>query len=363
MADVPPLRVALIGYGYVGRVFHAPLIRSVPGLELAVIGSSRTEAEVRETAPGPRVIADPEAAATAEGIDLVVIATPNTSHAPLATAALAAGKHVVVDKPFTISLGEARTVAAAAEAAGKLLSVFQNRRFDSDFLTVEAAMASGRLGRLVEFESRIDRWRPEAQDRWRETPGPGGGLWFDLGAHLLDQALKLFGLPETLTVHTAMQRRADTAPDWFHALLTYPDLHVLLSAGCLVAGGRARFTLHGTEASFVKLNVDVQESQLRAGMVPGDLDWGIDLDSATIIDGASAEPELMAAVDGDYRRYYEGVRDAIRGLGPNPVTPAEAVAVMAAIAAGEQSAATGCAQSLALTEAEVVAFEAARRDG
>jgi predicted dehydrogenase len=306
------------------------------------------------------VIADPEAAACAEGIDLVVIATPNTSHAPLATAALAADRHVVVDKPFTISLTEARTVAAAAEAAGRLLSVFQNRRFDSDFLTVEAAMASGRLGRLVEFESRIDRWRPEVQDRWREKPGPGGGLWFDLGSHLLDQALKLFGLPDSLTVHTAMQRRTGTAPDWFHALLTYPDLHVLLSAGCLVAGGRARFTLHGTEASFVKLNVDVQESQLREGMVPDALDWGIDLDSATIIDGASAEPEVMAAVDGDYRRYYAAVRDAIRGLGPNPVTPAEAVAVMAAIAAGEQSAATGRALPLALTEAEVAAFEAAR---
>jgi len=363
MAEAAPIRVALIGYGYVGRVFHAPLIRAVPGLDLTVIGSSRPEAEVHATSPGTRVIADPEAAARADGVDLVVIATPNTSHAPLATAALAAGKHVVVDKPFTISLTEARTVAAAAEEAGRVLSVFQNRRLDSDFLTVEAALASGRLGRLVEFESRIDRWRPEVQDRWRERPGPGGGLWFDLGSHLVDQALKLFGLPESLTVHTAMQRRADTAPDWFHALLTYPGLHVLLSAGCLVAGGRARFTLHGTEASFVKLNVDVQESQLRAGMVPGDLDWGIDLDSATIIDGASAEPELMAAVDGDYRRYYEAVRDAIRGRGPNPVTPAEAVALMAAITAGEQSAATGRALPLALTEAEVSAFEAARRGG
>ena len=360
MADAAPIRTALIGYGYVGRVFHAPLIRAVPGLDLTVIGSSQPAEAVQETAPGTVVIADPVAAATAPDVDLVVIASPNDSHARLAIAALEAGKHVVVDKPFTVSLGEARAVAAAAEKAGKTLSVFQNRRFDSDFLTAEAALASGRLGRLVHFESRIDRYRPETQDRWRERPGPGTGLWFDLGAHLADQALKLFGLPESVDVHTASQRAAGTAPDWFHAVLTYSGLHVILGAGCLVAGGSSRFTLHGTEATFVKSGPDVQETQLRQGMVPGDLDWGIDLDAATIIDGATAEPEVMAAVDGDYLRYYAGVRDAILGQGANPVPPAEAVALMALIEAGEQSAATGRALPLSLTQAEIAAFTAAR---
>lgn len=360
MAEDTPIRVALIGYGYVGRTFHAPLIRAVPGLALTVIGSSRPEAEVHETAPGTRVIAEPEAAAAAADVDLVVIATPNASHAPLALAAIAAGRHVVVDKPFTLSLAEARKVLAAAEGAGTLLSVFQNRRWDSDFLTVAAALGQGRLGRLVQFESRIDRYRPEVRDRWRERPGPGSGLWFDLGPHLVDQALKLFGLPESLTVHTACQRRADMAPDWFHAVLTYPGLHAILGAGCLVSGGSARFTLHGTRASLVKARVDVQEAQLRAGMMPGDLDWGIDLDSATIIEGETAAPELMAAADGDYRHYYEAVRDAILGKGPNPVPPAQALALMAALTAGEELAATGRAVSLALTEAEVSAFEAAR---
>ena len=360
MADAAPLRTALIGYGYVGRVFHAPLIRAVPGLALTVIGSSQPAETVHETAPDTVVIADPVAAATAPDVDLVVIASPNDSHATLAIAALEAGKHVVVDKPFTVSLAEARAVAAAAERSGKTLSVFQNRRFDSDFLTAEAAISSGRLGRLVHFESRIDRYRPEAQDRWRERPGPGTGLWFDLGAHLADQSLKLFGLPESVAVHTASQRAPGTAPDWFHAVLTYPGLHVILGAGCLVSGGSNRFTLHGTEATFVKSGVDVQETQLRQGMVPGDLDWGIDLDAATIIDGASAEPEVMAAVDGDYLRYYAGVRDAILGKGANPVPPAEAIALMALIEAGEQSAATGRALPLSLTQAEIAAFVAAR---
>jgi predicted dehydrogenase len=361
MTEAHPIRTAIIGYGYVGRVFHAPLVRATPGLALTVIGSSRPEAEIHETAPGVRVIGDPLAAATDPDVDLVVIASPNDSHATLAEAALAAGKHVVVDKPFTVTLAEARQVAAAAARAGLVLSIFQNRRWDSDFLTVRAELAEGRLGRLVQYESRIDRYRPVSQDRWREHLIPGSGLWFDLGAHLVDQALLLFGLPHSVTLHTASQRKAGTAPDWFLAVLTYPHLHAVLSAGVLVSGGSARFTLHGTEASLVKTGVDVQEAQLRAGIAPGDLDWGIDLDAATLVQGATGERALLAAADGDYRRYYEGVRDAILGMAPNPVPPAQAIAVMAVIAGGEDSAAQGRSVPVPLTEAEVTAFEATAR--
>ena len=356
MAESTPIRTAIIGYGYVGRTFHAPLIRATPGLALTVIASSRPPAEIHETSPDTRIVSEPLAAATATDVDLVVIASPNDSHAALAEAALAAGKHVVVDKPFTVTLAEARRVADAAAHAGRLLSVFQNRRWDSDFLTVQAALASGRLGSLVQYESRIDRYRPVAQDRWREHPIPGSGLWFDLGSHLVDQTLSLFGLPQSVTLHTASQRQAGTAPDWFHAVLTYPNLHAILSAGVLVSGGSARFALHGTEASLVKVGVDVQEAQLREGIAPGDLDWGIDLDAATLIDGPTGEQEVLAAADGDYRRYYEGVRDAILGTGPNPVPPAEAVAVMAVIAAGEESAASGRTMALSLTQAEIAAY-------
>jgi predicted dehydrogenase len=357
MTEATPIRTAIIGYGYVGRTFHAPIIRATLGLALTVIGSSRPATEVQETAREARVVSDPLAAATDPDVDLVVIASPNDSHASLAEAALAAGKHVVVDKPFTVTLAEARQVAASAERAGRLLSVFQNRRWDSDFLTVQAALADGRLGTLVQYDSRIERYRPVVQDRWRERPAPGGGLWFDLGSHLVDQTLALFGLPQSVTLHTASQRRADTAPDWFHAVLTYPHLHAILSAGALVAGGSVRFTLHGTTASLVKAGIDVQEAQLRQGIAPGDLDWGIDLDAATLFDGATGEIELLSAADGDYRRYYEGVRDAILGVGPNPVPPAEAIAVMAAIAAGEESAALGRSMPLPLTDAEVGRFQ------
>jgi predicted dehydrogenase len=357
MDDATPIRTAIIGYGYVGRTFHAPLIRATPGLALTIIGSSQPEDAIHETAPDVRVVSDPLAAATDPEVDLVVIASPNDSHAKLAEAALGAGKHVVVDKPFTVTLAEARQVVVVAARARRLLSVFQNRRWDSDFLTVQAALASGRLGTLVQFESRIDRYRPVAQDRWREMPAPGGGLWFDLGAHLVDQALLLFGLPQSVTLHTASQRRADSAPDWFLAVLTYPHLHAILSAGVLVSGGSARFMLHGTAASLVKAGVDVQEAQLREGVAPGDLDWGIDLDAAKLFDGATGEIELVSAADGDYRRYYEGVRDAILGAAPNPVTPAEAIAVMAVIAAGEESAALGRSMPLPLTEVEAAQFQ------
>ncbi|WP_419758213.1 oxidoreductase [Acidisoma sp.] len=359
MVEASPIRTAIIGYGYVGRTFHAPLIRATPGFALTVIGSRRPETAVRETAPEARVVSDPLAAATDPDVELVVIASPNESHAVLAEAALSAGKHVVVDKPFTVTLAEARRVAEVARQADRLLSVFQNRRWDSDFLTVQAALAEGRLGTLVHYESRIDRYRPVVQDRWRERPIPGSGLWFDLGAHLVDQALLLFGLPQTVTLHVASQRRAGTSPDWFLAVLTYPHLHAVLSAGVLVSGGSARFTLHGLTASLVKGGVDVQEAQLREGMVPGDLDWGIDLNHATLFDGATGEIEVLSATDGDYRRYYEGVRDAIQGVAPNPVPPAQAIAVMAVIAAGEASAAQGRSMALPLTDAEAQAFSAA----
>ena len=329
MSEATPIRTALIGYGFVGRVFHAPLLRATPGFALTVIGSSRPASEVQEAVPEARVASPTRLPPRPTPTSTSLSSRARTTAMPAsAVAALAAGKHVVVDKPFTVTLAEARHVAEVAAQTGRLLSVFQNRRWDSDFLTVQAALAGGRLGRLVQNESRIDRYRPEAQDRWRERPIPGSGLWFDLGSHLVDQALHLFGLPQSVTLHTAAQAaRPGTAPDWFHAVLTYPGLHAILSAGVLVSGGSARFTLHGTAGSLVKAGVDVQEAQLRAGILPGDLDWGIDLDGATFFDGATAEVEVVAAEDGDYRRYYEGVRDAILGVGANPVPPAQAIAV------------------------------------
>ena len=183
-----PIRVGLIGYGYAGRVFHAPLIAATDGIELVAVASSRAEA-VREALGDVAVAPTPEALIARDDIELVVVATPNDTHASLALAALAGGKHVVVDKPFALSLDEAAPVVAAAERAGRVLAVFHNRRFDSDFLSVQAAIARGDVGEVVHFESHFDRYRPQVRDRWRERAGGGGGIWYDLGPHLIDQAL------------------------------------------------------------------------------------------------------------------------------------------------------------------------------
>ena len=230
-----PLRVALVGYGFVGKVFHAPLIQATPGLVLHTV-VSRDAGKVHADWPDVQVVGDPDAAFADPAVDVVVIASPNDSHAPLAMAALAQDKHVVVDKPFTVTLTEARDVVDAARRAGRLVSVFQNRRWDADFLTVQRLVGDGTLGRIAEFHSHFDRFRPVVQDRWREHDAPGGGLWYDLGPHLIDQAVQLFGLPEAISVDIARLRDGAQAPDYVHATLRYPTHRAHLHAGTLVAG-------------------------------------------------------------------------------------------------------------------------------
>ncbi|MGO1073281.1 oxidoreductase [Lysobacter sp. CA199] len=348
-----PLRVALVGYGFAGKTFHAPLIAATPGLSLELIGSSDA-AKVHADHPQAAVIADPLAAVTDPRADLVVIATPNHSHAPLARAALAAGKHVVVDKPFTLDLAQARELAALAAEHQRLLSVFQNRRWDSDYLGVKQAIDDGLLGEVVHFESHIDRFRPQVRERWREQAGPGTGVWWDLGPHLADQALCLFGLPERVIASLAVQRDGAVVADWAHVVFEYGARRAILHAGMLAAGGSARFVVHGTRGSLVKPRADQQEAQLLSGLIPGAPGWGKDDDAFAWHDeqGQSALP----APAGDQRRYYMAVRDAVLGVGANPVTPAQAVALMAVLEAAVASAEQGRAVAPALSEHEREAF-------
>ena len=351
-----PVRVALIGYGFAGRTFHAPLIRAVPELELSVVASGDA-AKVHAELPQVEVIADPLRAIGAPGIDLVVIASPNDSHAALARAALAAGKHVVVDKPFTLALDDARELASWADECGRLLSVFQNRRWDTDFLAVREALATGLVGEAVHLESRLERFRPQVRLRWRERAGPGSGLWWDLGPHLVDQALLLFGLPDRVLASFAVQREGASTPDWAHVVLEHGARRSVLHAGMLAAGGHARFLVHGTGGSVLKSAPDPQEAQLLAGMRPGDAGWGRDPDPLVVHDG-SGPPRSVAAPAGDQSRYYAAIAEAVRGQGPNPVPPAQAVAVMAVLEAAIASAETGQAVAPALTDAEREAFAA-----
>lgn len=337
-----PLNVALVGYGNAGKVFHAPLVAHTPGLRLHTVVSGDA-GKVRADFADVRVVADPRQAFADDAIDLVVIAAPNAVHASLAIAALRAGRHVVVDKPFAATLDEAVQVVAAARDAGRIASVFQNRRWDGDFLTLRRLVEDGALGEVVELHSHFDRFRPQVPDRWRERAGPGTGLWFDLGPHLVDQALQLFGLPLSVQADIAIQREGAVVDDFFHVLLRYPRLRVVLHAGALVPAHGLRFAAHGTGGSFVKHGLDTQEAALKAGVAPGSSGWGHDPLLGTLTragdGGETATP--VDGLPGDYRGYYAALREAIHGRGEPPVTAAQALDVMRVLEAGRASAREG----------------------
>jgi predicted dehydrogenase len=338
MSSTLPFNVALVGYGFVGKTFHAPLIAATPGLLLHTVVSS-DPARVLADHPGVKVVADLAAALADSAIDLVVIATPDLLHAPQAHAALDAGKAVVIDKPFAATLDEALALVGHASRAGKLLSVFHNRRWDSDFLTLQALIADGSLGEVVQYESHFDRFRPVVRDRWREKPGAGALL--DLGPHLIDQALRLFGPPLAIQADLAVQKDGGQAPDYFHLLLRYPRLRVLLHASQMTIDSRLRLAVHGTNGSFVKQGLDQQETALKAGVVPGSQGWGADPrpGTLTVADGDGTASREVEGVPGDYLAYYAAIRDALSGHGPNPVPPDEALAVMTLIDLAQRSAA------------------------
>ena len=332
------IRVALIGYGRAGQTFHTPLLQLTPGFELAVVVSSRP-AQVRADLAQATVVATPADALTDAAIDLVVIATPTATHGELAAAALEAGKHVVVDKPIAASLDVARRLGALAARRQRVLATFHNRRWDGDFLALAEIVRSGALGEITHVESHFDRFRPVVRDRWRERPGPGSGVWNDLGPHLADQALQLFGLPQTISGTLAAHRGGAQTDDWAHVVLGYDRRAVILHASMLAAAG-PRFIVHGSRGSWIKVGVDPQEVQLSAAM-------GVELggvspvESATFVDGTTRVETATVIPRGDYRQFYVAVGDAIRGTGRNPVPPAEAIATTAVVEAAARSSAEG----------------------
>ena len=303
------IRVALLGRGMAGTSFHAPLIRAVPELELVAIAGS----------------ADAAAAIASPATDLVVVATPNASHFPLAAAALEAGKHVVVDKPFAVTLAEADSLIALAAAKGRMLTIFHNRRWDGDFLTVRALVESGRLGGIALFEAHWDRFRPTPGPGWREEADAGAGLLWDLGPHLVDQALLLFGRPDAVAGDVAIQRRDARADDYFQVTLRYGAMRATLSASSLVAAARPRFAVHGTGGSFVKHGLDPQEAALKRGESPRAPGFGLEKAELNgLLTGADGETERVPTLPGRYLRFYEAVAAAITEGAPPPVDPADA---------------------------------------
>jgi predicted dehydrogenase len=334
-----PVRVALAGYGLAGKVFHAPLIEATEGLRLVTVVSS-DPAKVHADLPGAAVAPDLGEALRDPAIDLVVIATPDALHAEQALAALDAGKSVVIDKPFAPTLAEAEAVAARAAERGLMVSVFHNRRWDADFLTLRRLIAEGALGEIVQFESHFDRYRPQRTGLWKERRD--AGVWQDLGPHLVDQALQLFGLPDGVAADLGVQKAGGVSPDYAHVLLRYGARRVILHMSQLAPAHGLRFAVHGTRGSYIKHGLDVQEGQSRAGLKPQAADWGRDPLPGRLVrvgeDGPEPEAEIANA-RGAYPRFYEGVRDAVLGRAANPVPPDEALAVMRVLEAGRVSAA------------------------
>jgi predicted dehydrogenase len=325
--------VGLIGFGLAGRAFHAPVIRAVPGLHLAAI-LQRSGNEAAERYPDVRIVRTLDDLLAMKEIQLVVIATPNETHYPLARQCLAAGRDVVVDKPFATTLEEARSLVDLAKSAGRLLTVYQNRRFDGDFQALRQLVAAGTLGRIVRFETSYDRFRPQLKPgAWRETQRPGSGILFDIAPHLIDHALVLFGLPEAVTADVRIERENAVADDAFDITLHYPNgLRAVLRSTILAAAPRPRFVVLGTQSSFVKQTFDPQEMNLRRGNISVNTAWGAEPEEnwgiLTIPAGEAFEHRRIPSAPCDYRDYYANVRDAILGLAKLAVTPEWGLDVM-----------------------------------
>ncbi|MEU3615979.1 Gfo/Idh/MocA family oxidoreductase [Streptomyces sp. NPDC006872] len=351
-----PLRVGLIGYGLAGSVFHAPLIGATEGLALDAVVTSNPERQEQARAefPDVRVTATPdELLARADELDLVVIASPNKTHVPLATAALKVGLPVVVDKPVAGTAAEARELAALAEERGLLLSVFQNRRWDNDFLTLRRLLDEGELGDVWRFESRFERWRPLPKGGWRESGDPTeiGGLLYDLGSHVVDQALVLFGPAASVYAEADIRRPgAETDDDTFIAITHANGVRSHLYVSATTAQLGPRFRVLGSKAGYVKYGLDPQEAALREGERPaGPADsadsaaWGTEPEELWGRLGSGESPltgggEPVRTLPGDYPAYYAAVAKALIDGGPGPVTAVEAAAALDVLEAARRSA-------------------------
>lgn len=308
------INVGLIGYGYSGATFHGPLINKVQGLNLKAVTSS-SDSKVKKDYPHVEVLSDVTAMLSHKEIDVVIITSPNTTHYEYAKQAIAAGKHVVVEKPFTITSIEANELIDLAQKKGVLLTVFQSRRWDSDFLTIRELLKTKILGNLSTYEAHFDRFRPVVRERWREKDIPGSGTLYDLGSHLIDQSLALFGMPKTVWADLRTERDGAVAVDYFHMVLGYKKMKVILHSGCLVRESGPRFILHGDRGSFIKYGLDCQEQQLKEGIQPGGAGWGedslADYGQLTADIGGITIRGSIQTLPGRYANFYESLVEAI----------------------------------------------------
>ena len=323
------IRVGLVGFGMAGRVFHAPTITAVEGLELAaVVERSSREAEARY--PGIATYPSLEAMLADESLSLIVVATPNTSHVTLAQQALAAGRHTVVDKPMAIHASELPPLMQLAYQKQRLLIPYHNRRWDNGFRTLKRLLQEEAVGRVAGFESTFDRWRPALRTTgaWREQAIPGSGILLDLGTHLVDEALQLFGLPIGVSADVACERDNAKANDSFTVRLRYESFFATLSGNCLAAVPRPHYSVRGTKGAYIKWGLDPQEAILKATGKVEEPGWGVEPESGWGILTTERDGQLVnqpiEPIPGDYRLYYAAVRDAILGKSAPPAAAIDA---------------------------------------
>jgi predicted dehydrogenase len=317
------IRVGLVGFGMAGRVFHGPLIFSVEGLELAAV-VERSSNKAAERYPGITTYRSLEAMLADPSLDLFVVATPSGTHFQVARQILEAGRNVVVDKPVAVASAEVAQLMELAVTRGVLLIPFFNRRWDGDFLTIQRLLGEGSLGRLVYLESRFDRWSPGSTRRpWKDDPAQGGGQLLDLGTHIGDQALTLFGKPEAVGADVTRERDGEGSNDSFSVRLRYPAFTAVLGANCLSTPACPRFHLRGSKGNYWKLGLDPQEAALNRITRIDDPAWGQEPPAGWGILSVDAEGAIVTRpvppIPGDYRLYYAGVRDALLGKAPAPV--------------------------------------------
>ncbi len=330
--------VGLIGYGTSGSALHAPLIAAEPRLRLRAV-ASRYPDRVHRDLPAVPVVPTAGQLLDDPAVELVVVAAPNAAHDELARAALLARRHVVVDKPFVVTSAEADELIELAGQQGRCLSVFQQRRWDSDFLTVQRCVRDGLLGSVSTYIARYDRFRPDVVAQGQGQPG--AGILYDLGSHLIDQALHLFGRPETVMADVRAQRPGAVVDDYFHLVLGYGQLRVILHAGSLVRAPGPRFEVHGDAGSFVKYGIDGQIAALLAGKRPGDPGWGIEDEDQSGTLTTEAGTDRLASVPGAYESFYRDMAAAIRAEGPVPVPAAQARATIRVIECALKSSRDG----------------------
>jgi len=340
------VRVGLIGFGLAGQAFHAPVIRGVPGMELACI-LERQGAKAKNKYPEVRVARTLDEMLSDKAIKLCVVATPNDSHFSYTKACLEAGRDVVVDKPFAPTLGEAEQLVRLAADRGRLVTVYQDRRWDGDFQTVKRLLKSGAVGAVAEYEARFDRFRLESKNVWRERADhPAAGVLWDLGPHLIDQALVLFGEPETIWAAAFCQRQDSKIDDSFDVHMEYSRLRATLQARSIAYAPGPHLLIHGTEGSFVKYGMDPQEEILRSENCPDGPVWGADWGEEPearwgTLSRVGGETSKVKTERGDYRGFYVNVRDAMEKGSPLDVTPEQALRTMRGILLAHRSSREG----------------------